>query len=49
MPEPKRGEPKNAYISRFMRSSEAQASFPKNKQRVAVAEALFRREQAKKK
>lgn len=45
MPEPVKGEKRAAYVSRFMKSGEAKASFPKQNQRVAVAYALFKRAQ----
>ena len=44
MPHPHAGESKNQFIGEFMGSSEAQHSFPDQKQRVAVAESIWRRE-----
>jgi hypothetical protein len=37
MPEPHRGEPLNKFIGRYVSSKEATKSFPKKKQRLAVA------------
>ena len=37
MPEPVKGEPLNRFISRYVSSKEAIKSFPKKKQRLAVA------------
>jgi len=37
MPEPKKGETTREYVSRFMKSKEAQKDFPDPKQRAAVA------------
>jgi hypothetical protein len=48
MPEPVKGEKQSHYLTRFLSSPEAKGSFPNIKQREAVAYALFRREQAKK-
>lgn len=42
MPNPKKGEKLSNFISRYMKSSEAKASFPKTKQRLAVAESEYR-------
>lgn len=36
------------YIGRFMGSSEAQADFPKKKQRLAVAYSMFKRRKKRK-
>lgn len=41
MPNPKPGEDKQAYVSRFMASAEAQKDFPDEKQRAAVAYSKF--------
>ena len=37
MPERAKGEPLNAFISRYMASKTAKKDFPKQKQRLAVA------------
>ena len=37
MPEPSRGETLGAFVSRYIGSKEAKRSFPKKKQREAVA------------
>jgi hypothetical protein len=42
MPEPKKGESLNDFMGKFMGSSEARKSFPKKKQRAAVAYSEFR-------
>jgi hypothetical protein len=42
MPYPTPGESQKDYVSRFMGSSEAQGSFPKQKQRLAVAYSMYR-------
>lgn len=41
MPNPNPGESKKDYISRFMKSGEAQGDFPDDKQRLAVAYSMF--------
>lgn len=43
MPAPRKGEDLQHFIARFMASREAQRSFPNQKQRVAVAHAMFRK------
>lgn len=43
MPEPRQGEEKQDFISRFMKSKPMQAEYPDNKQRVAVAYSQWRR------
>jgi hypothetical protein len=43
MPTPKKGEPAQHFVSRYMGSKEAQASFPDQKQRAAVAYSIQRR------
>lgn len=43
MPNPRKGEKQRSYISRYVRSKEAQKSFPDIKQRLAVAYSEFRR------
>lgn len=47
MPHPKKGESMSSYIGRFMGSGEAQADFPKKKQRLAVAYSMFRKRKKK--
>lgn len=42
MPEPIAGESQQAYISRFMKSQEAQGSFPNGNQRLAVAYNMYK-------
>jgi hypothetical protein len=37
MPTPHSGEPLNKFVGRFVKSKEAEKSFPKKKQRLAVA------------
>ena len=44
MPNPKKGETKEEYISRFMNSEEAKNSFPDEKQRLAVAYSKWAKE-----
>lgn len=46
MPSPKSGESKKDYISRFMKSGEAQSDFPDEKQRLAVAYSMFEKRNA---
>lgn len=41
MPRPKEGEDKEAYVSRFMASAEAQRDYPDQKQRAAVAYSMW--------
>lgn len=41
MPNPRPGEDKQAYVARFMASSEAQKDFPDEKQRAAVAYSMW--------
>lgn len=41
MPDPKAGESKKDYISRFMSSEESQSDFPDEKQRLAVAYSMY--------
>ncbi len=41
MPYPRKGQTKEAYVSEFMRSAEAQHDFPDEKQRLAVAYSLW--------
>ncbi len=43
MPSPKKNEKQNAYVARYMSSTEAQKSFPDEKQRLAVAFSEYRR------
>lgn len=43
MPEPKQGESEADYVARFMKSAEAQADFPDEKQRLAVAYSLYKK------
>lgn len=47
MPYPKPSESLSSYIGRFMGSSEAESSFPKKKQRLAVAYSLFKKRKKK--
>lgn len=47
-PKPTSGENLSHFIGRFMKSGEAQSSFPNNKQRVAVAESMYRKRKKKK-
>ena len=42
MPYPRKGETKEEFISRFMGSAEANRDYPDQKQRLAVAESLWR-------
>ncbi len=48
MPEPRKGENMGEFMHRFMGSSEAEKSFPKRKQRVAVGLSMFKRRKRKK-
>jgi len=41
MPRPKRGETKQAFINRYMKSAEAKRTFPDEDQRYAVAVSLW--------
>lgn len=41
MPRPDKDEPKEAYVARFMASTEARADYPEDKQRLAVAYSLW--------
>lgn len=43
MPYPVRGEKQASYIRRYVKSKEAQKSFPDIKQRLAVAYSEYRR------
>ena len=43
MPEPKRSETLTGFVERYMGSKEARKSFPKQKQRAAVAYAEYKR------
>lgn len=47
MPSPQKGENLASFMKRFMGSSEAHESFPKTKQRAAVAESMYRRRKKK--
>jgi hypothetical protein len=47
VPKPSRGENLSHYIGRFMGSGEAEKSFPKKKQRLAVAYSMFKRRKKK--
>lgn len=47
MPEPRKGESLSNFIGRYMSSSEAEKSFPKQKQRYAVARSEFKRKKKK--
>jgi hypothetical protein len=47
MPEPSKGENLSHYLQRFMRSDEAEKSFPKSKQRYAVAMSMFKKRKKK--
>ena len=49
MPEPKPKESLSSYIGRFMGSSETESSFPKKKQRLAVAYSMFKRKKKRNK
>lgn len=42
MPVPKKNEKKADFIERYMGSAEAQKSFPSAKQRVAVANSVYK-------
>jgi hypothetical protein len=42
MPTPKKGESKSEFVARYMGSSEAQRTFPNAKQRVAVANSVYK-------
>ena len=48
MPEVEKGEKPSAFVSKYMGSKEAQHSFPKQKQRAAVAYSEYRRSKKKK-
>lgn len=48
MPQPKAKETLADYVSRFVRSPEAEGDFPKKKQRLAVAYSMFKRKKEKK-
>lgn len=43
MPLPNKGEKRQSYIARYVKSKEAQKSFPDIKQRLAVAYSEYRR------
>lgn len=43
MPEPHKGESLSNFVGRYMGSAEAQKSFPKKKQRAAVAYSVFKK------
>lgn len=47
MPKPKKGERKQEYVQRFMRSKEAVRDFPDPKQRYAVALSMWEQEMKK--
>ena len=47
MPNPKKGEKKSEFVSRYMGSAEAKRSFPDEKQRVAVAYSEYKRKKKK--
>lgn len=47
MPEPRKSESLSNFVGRFMGSKEAQKSFPKQKQRAAVAYSEFKRKKKK--
>lgn len=47
MPKPSKGENISHFLSRFMGSKEAEESFPKAKQRAAVAYSMFKRKRKK--
>jgi len=47
MPSPHSGESLSGFVSRFMGSKEARKSFPKQKQRAAVAYSEFKRRKKK--
>lgn len=47
MPKPTSGENLSHFIKRFMTSDEAKSDFPKTKQRVAVAESMYRKRKKK--
>ena len=47
MPEPHKGESLSNFVGRYMGSAEAQKSFPKKKQRAAVAYSEFKRKKRK--
>jgi hypothetical protein len=49
VPEPRRGESFGDFVSTYMKSGEAQKSFPKQAQRVAVAISIAKRKKLKKK
>jgi len=42
MPIPRKNEKKSDFIERYMGSAEAQRSFPNAKQRVAVANSVYK-------
>lgn len=48
MPHPQKGENLSSFIGRFMTSGEAKSDFPKRKQRIAVAESMYRRRKKRK-
>lgn len=43
MPYPQKGEAQSDYIARFMKSGEAESDFPDEKQRLAVAYSMYKR------
>lgn len=47
MPKPEKAEKLNHFISRYMKSSEAKKSFPKQSQRAAVAYSEYREKHRK--
>lgn len=47
MPEPHKGESLSNFVGRYMGSKEARKSFPKQKQRAAVAYSEFKRKKRK--
>jgi len=49
MPDPREGEDKQSYVSRFVSSEEAKKSFPDIKQRLAVAYSKHRQKHGVKK
>jgi hypothetical protein len=48
VPNPKKGENLSQFVGRYMGSSEAEKTFPKKKQRLAVAYSKFARRKKKK-
>ena len=48
MPKPKKNEVRSSFVSRYMKSKEAQKSFPDSRQRTAVAISIWNERNKKK-